>query len=119
MHRLLEKALALYPYKDSNFRFLLTNPLAKAYFLSGNLEKAQGAYEAILSFRTRYWSGDIYVESFYMLGKIWEEKGDAAKAIEHYEKFLRLWKNADPGLPEVADAENRLAALTSQSNKAG
>ena len=114
----LERALALYPYKDGHVRFLLTNPLARAYFLSGDLEKAQGAYEAISSLRLRYWSGDIYVESFYRLGKIWEQKGDTAKAIEHYEKFLDLWKNADPGLPEVEDAESRLAALKSQSNSA-
>jgi len=36
---------------------------------------------------------------------------DKAKAIEHYEKFLDLWKNADSGIPEVEDTTNRLAAL--------
>jgi len=35
----------------------------------------------------------------------------AAKAIEHYEKFLKLWKDADPGIVEVEDAKKRLAAL--------
>jgi hypothetical protein len=34
-----------------------------------------------------------------------------AKAIERYEKFLDLWKDADPGIAEVDDAGNRQAGL--------
>ena len=56
---------------------------------------------------------DIYAKSFYMLGKIAEQRGWPGKAIEHYEKFLEVWKDADPNLPEVEDAKNKLASLKS------
>ena len=36
-----------------------------------------------------------------------------AKAIEHNEKFLELWKDADPDIAEAEDAKKRLAGLRS------
>jgi tetratricopeptide (TPR) repeat protein len=99
--------------KDNHGLFL--DPLALAYYKGGNLQKAQEEYEKITSLtsgRLRY--GDIYAKSFYMLGKIYELQDKTAKAIEHYEKFLDLWKDADPGIPEVEDAKKRLAGLKGQ-----
>ena len=51
------------------------------------------------------------MRSFYMLGKIYEKKGWKGKAIEFYEKFLELWKDADPGIAEVEETKMRLAVL--------
>jgi tetratricopeptide (TPR) repeat protein len=47
------------------------------------------------------------------LGELYEEAGQPAKAAEHYQAFIELWKNADPELqPRVAEARRRLAKLT-------
>jgi len=86
--------------------------LAMAYYASGDIDKAQAEYERIVSSSSgRSDFGDVYAKSFYELGKIYEQKGWKGKAIEQYEKFLDLWKDADPGFPEVDDANKRLAAL--------
>jgi hypothetical protein len=37
------------------------------------------------------------------------QKSETAIAIEHYQKFLDLWKDADPGIAE--DVKERLAGL--------
>ena len=89
--------------------------LAEAYYRSGDLETAQAQYEGIGRLTSgRLWWGDLYAKSFYMLGKIAEKRGWPGKAIENYERFLELWKAADPGLPEVEDAKKRLASLESK-----
>jgi tetratricopeptide (TPR) repeat protein len=43
------------------------------------------------------------------LGELYEARGDAKKAAEHYAAFVELWKRADPDLqPKVAEARTRL-----------
>jgi serine/threonine protein kinase/tetratricopeptide (TPR) repeat protein len=87
-------------------------PMARAHFEKGDLGRARETYEKILALTSnRINCGDIWVRSFYMLGRIAERQGDKAAAVERYVRFLDLWKEADPGLAEVEDAKARLAAL--------
>ena len=91
---------------------LYFEPLALAYYKSGDLERAREEYLRIAVMTSgRHHNGDIYAKSFYMLGKIAEQQGDKARAITNYRKFLDLWKDADPGLLEVGDAKKRLSNL--------
>jgi len=107
-----EKALSLLSYGPLTWRADFRDALSRAYYESGELEKARENYKKITLLTSgRAWCGDIYAKAFYMLGKIYEEQGDAADASENYEKFLDLWKDADPGIAEVEDAKKRLASL--------
>jgi tetratricopeptide (TPR) repeat protein/predicted Ser/Thr protein kinase len=89
-----------------------SEPLAEAYYLSGDMDNARRTYEKITGLTIgRYLYGDRYARSFYRLGLIAEKQGDGMRAAEHYRKFLDLWKDADPGQPDVEDAKTRLAGL--------
>jgi tetratricopeptide (TPR) repeat protein len=110
-----QEAISLLPYALDgriDFRPLFINSLAQAYYKAEDLEKARVEYEKIASLTYPRWrDGDIYSKGFYMLGNIYEKMGKKTEAIEHYEKFLDLWKDADPGIAEVEDAKKMLEAL--------
>ena len=84
--------------------------LAQAYIVAGDLAKARETYEKITTLTTvRMAWGATYARAFYHLSRIAEQQGDKAPAREQFQKFLDLWKDADKGLIQVADARKRLA----------
>jgi len=85
--------------------------LGRAYFMGKKLKKAEEEYRKIASTGIYRLMPETWVQSFYWLGRIAEERGKKGRAREHYTKFLDFWKNADPGLPIVEDAKKRLSAL--------
>jgi tetratricopeptide (TPR) repeat protein len=91
--------------------------LAKAYLESdrlgeavAELEKALSRYDELRAFFA-IWG----VKAHYLLGLAYEKSGWSKKAIEQYEEFLEIWKDADPGIPEVEDAKERLKKLRVES----
>ncbi len=49
------------------------------------------------------------------LGEMYESKGERAKAIEYYGRFVDLWKDADPEFqPLVGDIRRHMAALAGE-----
>jgi tetratricopeptide (TPR) repeat protein len=109
----------------ANFQKVLTQSpgfsirynLAGANLQAGRLGEAVKEFEEILN---RYDTGRAIrpiraVKSHYLLGLAYEKSGWKQKAIEKYEEFLDIWKDADPGIEEVDQAKKRLAALKSKA----
>ena len=76
---------------------------------------AAKAYETMLGrydFLRANWP-DWSAEAHYNLGLAYEESGWNDKAIEQYEIFLNLWKDAHIDLPQIGDSQKRLSRLKS------
>jgi serine/threonine protein kinase/Tfp pilus assembly protein PilF len=104
-------------YKDSPTpSFYLRFYLAEIYLKKGRLDEAVSELEKALS---RYDDNRVWattaVKAYYLLGLAYEKSGWNKKAIEKYEEFLDIWKDADPGIPEVEDAKERLKKLRAES----
>jgi tetratricopeptide (TPR) repeat protein/predicted Ser/Thr protein kinase len=102
---------------SSDPSFGLRTALGLAYLKAGKLGEAVAMLEKTLS---RYDTDRISsvpgaVKNHYDLATAYERSGWTAKAIEQYREFLEIWKDADPGIPEVEDARQRLAALTGKT----
>jgi len=117
----LEKKLALdipmfypaYVWAFTWYNFPLDQDvLARAYQKIGNLDKAIEEYQKLLTFdpasQDRRMHNPIY---YYRLAKLYGQKGLKEEAKREYARFLELWKNADPGIPEYEDAKRRFAGL--------
>jgi serine/threonine protein kinase/predicted Zn-dependent protease len=93
--------------------FSAVYPLARAYLEMDRLAEAVAELEKAVSSYTvdRVWNAILAVKAHYLLGLAYEKSGWDKKAVEQYEEFLEIWKDADPGIPEVEDAKERLNQL--------
>ena len=89
--------------------------LGRMYEKTGQTDSALAAYETVVTRSAPY---RIFDDSYQLaptykrLGELYEAKGDRAKALDYYGRFVDLWKNADPELqPVVRDVRQRLARL--------
>jgi len=87
--------------------------LAEAYFKSNMIGEAVVELEKLLLIYddSRLLNAIKAVKAYYLLALAYEKSGWNNKAVEKYEEFLKIWKNADPGIKEIEDAKERLMKL--------
>jgi len=86
--------------------------LGVAYLKSGMVGEAVSELEkAEADYGEDRMCGFPAIKVYYLLGQAYETSGWTKKAIEKYEKFLEIWKDADPGMEEIDDAKARVARL--------
>ena len=88
---------------------------ARAFDRAGQADSAIVYYEwyvkqaPLIGFRT---APPLLPHTLRRLGELYEAKGDATKAIEKYEAFVALWKDADAELqPQVGEIRARIERL--------
>jgi tetratricopeptide (TPR) repeat protein len=90
-------------------------PLAHAYDLAGQSDSAIASFERYLSTHYFYRTGQdgYYLAGTYKrLGELYDAKGDKDRALMYYDRFVDLWKNADPELqPRVQEVRRRAQTL--------
>jgi tetratricopeptide (TPR) repeat protein len=85
---------------------------ARAWIKAGGVDSAVTVYEQFMSPRSG--GGRVHIISpvFHLrLGALYERTGQLEKARDQYQILLRIWKNADASLPELAEVKSRLAKL--------
>ena len=73
-------------------------------------EEALGWYESLPTITP---FGLVYLAiSHFRRGEIYESLGQEEQAVEHYSRFIELWRDCDPELqPLVEDAKEKLSEL--------
>lgn len=92
--------------------------LARAYDRAGQTDSARVFYERTVntpSAQIWYDAGHL-AHSYRRLGELYGARQDIDRAAGYYQRFLELWRDADPRLrPQVAAAEAALGRLTGET----
>jgi tetratricopeptide (TPR) repeat protein len=86
--------------------------LAYAFFQKGDWDKAIEKYLEFLKVEPLgYEPQESWILAHFHLGKLYEQKGQPEDAVKYYQRFLEIWKDADPDLPVLTEAKKCLARL--------
>jgi hypothetical protein len=83
----------------------------QAYVRLKNGRAAAAEFDKVISHRGEVPASMLYPLSYLGLARAAVLSNDSATARASYDRFLDLWKDADPGLPALTEARNERAGL--------
>jgi len=97
-------------------------PIARAFDDAGMPDSAIAAFERFLALPGGLLSHEMHptylAGTYKRLGELFEQRGDTARAVEYYDKFVALWDDADADLqPRVEEVRRRVARLSSTDRR--
>jgi len=109
-------------YDESNCAVCGLYQLGRSYEMIGEADSALAVYERAVRtpglFRATEESLTLG-PTYERLAHLYEQREESGNAIEYYNRFIELWKDADPELqPRVQDARERLASLVAEPQPA-
>jgi tetratricopeptide (TPR) repeat protein len=115
VNQALKEIIKLTKARSNDFRMRYW--LAATYLESDMIGEAVQEFETLSNWNVLSRARNPLLSSKipYFLGVCYEKSGWERRAIEKYEEFLEIWKDADPGIPEVEDARERLEKLRAES----
>lgn len=113
-----DSAITILEKADSaGYCFYQSYLLAKTYIKTSRLSQAVERLKTELTDynESRLYCGLMNVKLHYYLGLAYEDSNWPKKAIEQYQIFLDIWREADMAVRELDDARIRLARLRNKS----
>jgi DNA-binding winged helix-turn-helix (wHTH) protein/TolB-like protein len=91
---------------------LAADDLARMYASRRDWDRSIAEYKVLTVIGSQHGNRrPVHPIYHYRLAQIYERRGQSNEAATEYERFLKLWENADPARPEIASARSRLEAL--------
>jgi tetratricopeptide (TPR) repeat protein len=83
----------------------------------GESDSALALYERFVEIPSSSVGNDAghLAQAYVRVGELYEQRGDRERAIDYYQRFVDLWKNADPELQQqVEEVRGRIVRLAGE-----
>ena len=108
-------------YDEDNCAACGLYELGKAYDQTGQADSALAVYERAVAANGMSLLLDQATSLgliYKRVGELYDQRGDRAQARDYYNRFVDLWKDADPDLqPQVRDVRARIVRLSAEPTR--